>query len=126
MFQRCPCGRRRYEAQSGEGIITTSRTPFLATARVLLERGHSPDTVLTMSHEGDDTVSLRSTLGTAAGLRVVENDTAGPRFGRHVPPPVERAGGPYERPFPGDRDRAKTAAVAVPGRHAHAAEGAAL
>lgn len=107
-----PSGQR-YEARCGEDMIATSRTPFLAAARVLIERGHSSDTVLTMSHEGDDTVALRSTLGAAAGLRVVENDTAGPRFGRYIPPPAER-------PFPVDKGRTKTASFTVPGRDAHA------
>lgn len=110
---------QRYEARHGANIITTSRTPFLSAARALIERGHSPDAVLTMSHEGSDTVALRSTLGAAAGLRVVENDTAGPRFGRYVPPPIGR-------PFPVDRGRARTAAAAMAGRDAYAIEGAAL
>lgn len=113
-----PSGQR-YEARCGKDIIATSRTPFLAAARALIDRGHSPDMVLTMSHEGHDTVALRSTLRAAASLRVVENDTAGPRFGRYRPPPAEGR-------FPVVTGRAKTAgsgsACVVPHETAGAAQ----
>lgn len=113
-----PSGQR-YEARCGKDIIATSRTPFLAAARALIDRGHSPDMVLTMSHEGDNTDSLRSTLGAAAGLRVVENDTAGPRFGRYRPPPAE--GG-----FPVVTGRARTAGSGPSCVVLHETAGAAL
>lgn len=79
---------QRYEARLDGEVVTTSRTPFLSAARVLLERGHSSDTILMMSHAGSDTVALRATLGAAAKLTVIESETVGPRFGRYRPPPA--------------------------------------
>lgn len=80
---------QRYEARLDGEVVTISKTPLLSAARVLLERGHSPDTILSMSRAGSDTVSLRATLGAAAKLTVMETKTVGPRFGRYRPPPAE-------------------------------------
>lgn len=68
----------------GEAVIT-SRQPLFASARVLLDRGVDPDTVVTMRHEGSATVSLRSTVGRAVGWRVEEPDRGGIRLRRYVP-----------------------------------------
>jgi hypothetical protein len=108
-----------YQAQLDGEALCVSRTPFLSAARILLERGHSSGTILTMSHAGADTVSLRSTLGTAAKLTVIENETAGPRFGRYRPPPAEM-------PIAGVRGRAKTAESHGPAGVAYEIAGASL
>jgi hypothetical protein len=79
---------QRYEARLDGEVVTISKTPFLSAARVLLEQGHSPDTILAMSRAVSDTGSLRATLGAAAKLTVMETETVGPRFGRYRPPPA--------------------------------------
>ncbi|BCB20054.1 hypothetical protein [Bosea sp. ANAM02] len=91
-----------YEARLGEEVLTTSRTPFLSAARVLTERGHEADAILTMSHIREAGIALRSTIKAAAQLTVIENDVAGPRFGNYRPPPAEM-------PVPRVRGTAKTA-----------------
>lgn len=110
---------QRYEVRLGAELLITSRTPLLAAARELEKRGHSPDTILTMSRAGSDTVSLRSTLGTAAKLTVIENETAGPKFSRYRPPPAEM-------PIAGVRGRVKTAETRGPAGVAYDTAGAAL
>jgi hypothetical protein len=40
----------------------------LDAARTLLGQGYSPDTILTMRHEGSQTEALRAPIGTAAEL----------------------------------------------------------
>lgn len=100
---------QHYEVRLDGEIVTTSRTPFLSAARVLLEREHSPDTILTMSYAGSDTVALRATLGAAAKLTVIETETVGPRFGRYRPPPAEM-------PFAVMRGRVRTADHGGPAR----------
>jgi hypothetical protein len=75
-----PAGRGRLRASLGTRILCTSDTPFFAAARVLLREGVNPKTPLEMTREGSDTVDLRSTVGAAAGLTVVENDHVGPIF----------------------------------------------
>lgn len=80
-----PKGIDRYLALvEGEAIIT-SRQPLFAAARILLSRGVDPETIITMRHEGSATISLRSTVGRAAGWRVEEPDRGGLRYRRYVP-----------------------------------------
>ena len=59
--------------------LCRSSTPFFAAARQLLAEGRDPSTLLSMRHEGSVTVSMRSTLGTAAGLTVAESYNEGIR-----------------------------------------------
>jgi len=72
--------RGRFDAwYDGEKIVSSSRTPFLSAARVLMKRGLDPNTILEMRTGQNETPSLRGPIGKAAGLGVVE--TAGaPRF----------------------------------------------
>jgi hypothetical protein len=63
------------------GVLYTSAKPFLDGARVLLAEGTDPVTVLQMRHDGSAMLALRSAVGTAAGLTVLEGDLR-PRFGR--------------------------------------------
>lgn len=108
---------QRYEVRLGADLLITSRTPFFAAARELEKRGHSGDTILTMSHAGSDTVSLRSTLGAAAKLTVIENETAGPRFGRYRAPPADM-------PIAVVRGKVKTAGKSSPAGVAYEIAGA--
>lgn len=110
---------QRYEAHCGGELLSTSRTPFCAAARALLERGHSPDDTLTMRHEGQQVVALRATLGKAAGVAVIENESAGPRFGRYRAPPADM-------PIAGVRGRVKTAKSRGPAGVAYEIVGASL
>lgn len=110
---------QRYEVRLGAELLVTSRTPLFAAARELEKRGHSPDTILIMCHAGSDTASLRSTLGAAAKLTVIENETAGPRFSRYRPPPAEM-------PIARVRGRAKTAETHRPATAAYETAGASL
>lgn len=108
-----------YEARLGGDILTTSRTPFLSSARTLLERGHAPDTVLTMSHAGEEIIALRANIGTAAPLTVTENDTAGPRFARYRNPSADMT-------FAEVRGCARTGGESASARVAREVAGAAL
>jgi len=65
-------------------------TPFYSAARVLLSEGVSPDTVITMQHEGSSIISLRSTIGKAARLTVTEEDRKGLRIKEYRPPTFEQ------------------------------------
>lgn len=73
-------------ASNGSVLVTSSRTPFLDSARRLLELGYPANTMLVMRHAGSATNALRATIGNAALLTVKEK-TAGnaPRFARWVP-----------------------------------------
>ena len=77
-----------YEARLDGVTLCQSLTPFLSAARILLDAGHAPDTVITMTHEGSSVVSLRSTLAKAAKLTVVDNQHEGPRFAKYRPLPA--------------------------------------
>jgi hypothetical protein len=75
-----PAGGQRFHARVQDRHLCTSRTPFFAAARVLMNEGAEPETPITMSHEGSCIVSLRSTVGQAARLSVEESERSGPRF----------------------------------------------
>jgi hypothetical protein len=80
-----PATGGRFHARVQDRHLCTSRTPFFAAARVLVEEGADPETPITMSHEGSCIVSLRSTIGQAARLTVEESERSGPRFVRYRP-----------------------------------------
>ncbi len=82
-----PVGRGRFAASiEGRTLPDYSTDPFLDAARLLLSEGVSPDEELTMSHQGSTIVSLRSTVGKAAKLTVVEGDR-GTLFAKYRPFP---------------------------------------
>ena len=81
--------RHHYDAYIGSTLLCTSRIPFFDGARVLLSKGYDPNTPLTMRHQGSALVSLRSTIGSAAKLTVVENGRDGPVFGAYEPYPLK-------------------------------------
>jgi len=75
--------------------LCTSDQPFLDGARVLLERGFPPDAILTMRHEGNDTIALRGRLDIAARLTIEErsNGSRPPTFVKWKPRQMtERSG----------------------------------
>jgi hypothetical protein len=75
-----PVDRRgNFDVRFG-GVILCHRTstPFLTAARCLLERGHNPNALLVLWHDG--VPSLRGLLQDAAGLTVEECGDGRPRF----------------------------------------------
>lgn len=108
-----------YEARLDGETLCVSRTPFLSSARALQQRGHAPETLLSMSHQGETTVALQGAIGAAAPLTVIENETAGPRFGRYRAPPAEM-------PIAGVRGRARKAETHGPAGVAYQIAGASL
>jgi hypothetical protein len=74
-----------YEASTGGEVICRSKTPLFSAARALLRRGVDPNTELRMVRFGSDMTVMRARLGDAAELTVIENDKAGPRFGKYEP-----------------------------------------
>jgi hypothetical protein len=80
-----PLGRGRFAASLGQRLLCTSKTPLLTAARILQAEGVPNDTPISMTHEGSSIVSMRSTIGKAAGLIVEETDKRGPRFKPYRP-----------------------------------------
>jgi hypothetical protein len=80
---------QRWQAWVGDELICTSRTPFFAAARKLLEHGTVPDEDITMRHKGSDRLCLSSTVGAAAKLTVTEDERVGPRQGKYQPYPSD-------------------------------------
>jgi hypothetical protein len=76
-----PASAGKFTARLDGRELCCSTKPFLDAARVLLAEGVDPDTVIQMVHLGNNTLSLRSTVGAAAGLTILEGDLR-PRFAR--------------------------------------------
>ena len=74
-----------YQAHYDETLLCTSRLPFFDGARLLLSQGYPADTALSLRHSRKDFVSLRSTIGEAAKLTVIENERVGPRITKFRP-----------------------------------------
>jgi hypothetical protein len=79
-----PLGRGRFAASLGQRLLCESKTPFFTSARILQTEGVPDDSPITMIHEGSSTVTMRSTVGEAAGKIVHETDSEGPKFKRYV------------------------------------------
>jgi hypothetical protein len=72
-----------YDARhDGRLLCTSSRSPLLAAARVLLAEGVDPQARIVMRREGSDVDCLSSTIGAAAKLSVEDNDVGKPTFRR--------------------------------------------
>lgn len=77
-------GKNLYKAVlEGKVLAESTTTPFFDAARTLLNDGFTPDTPLSMIHEGSSIVSMRSTVGKAAGRAVSETAKHGPRFQKY-------------------------------------------
>src|SRR6516165_7350665 len=74
----------------GRKLLSSSRQPLLAAARVLLAQGIPPETPLAMQHKGSATIAMTSTVGEAAKL-TVEEEPGGPRFRKWRPFPASRS-----------------------------------
>ena len=78
-----PVGIGRFRARLAQGgivIVTSSRQPFLDSARVLVAAGFDPASLLEMWHVGSAHFALRGPLRVAATLTVEERDARPPRF----------------------------------------------
>ena len=73
---------------NGKVIVTASREPLCATARVLLAEGIETSISIAMKHAGSSTIALRAKIGTAAKLTVDEHH--GTVFARWKPFPSRR------------------------------------
>jgi hypothetical protein len=69
----------------GRSVVKRSTTPFCDAARVLLAEGADPSTKLVMRHEGSSHDALRSTVGAAAKLTVVDDKGGKPIFTKWSP-----------------------------------------
>lgn len=68
----------RFDAYVGSELIVTSRRPWFDGARVLLKRGHDPDTLLTIRHDGKDYDSFAARpIGELAKWTIKERDRGG-------------------------------------------------
>lgn len=83
-------GPGRYSASLDGRELCRSRLPFFDAARVLQAEGTEGNTLLEMLWEGTDRIALRSTVGAAAGLTVVENERLGPALAPYRPFAVAR------------------------------------
>jgi hypothetical protein len=86
-----PLGRSRYLALINDRIIAEGKTPIFSAARQLQREGVSNDTILVVSHEGSQIVSMRISVGKAAGLTVIEKDGEGPRIATYSPMSLQTA-----------------------------------
>lgn len=68
-----PTGRGEHHVRLNDRLITTSYTPLFSAARILLDEGVPKDEHLTMTHEGSETICMRTTVGAAARLTVQDN-----------------------------------------------------
>lgn len=65
----------------GTVLVKSSKMPFLAAARALLaERPDCGSEVLVMRHRGRHDIALRSTVGEAAKLAVIDGRSGRPCF----------------------------------------------
>lgn len=79
-----PAERGRYHASVEGRYLVTSRSPFLDAARVLAAQGLDPVTQIALVHAGSDRITMRSTVGIAAGLVIEEGERLALR--RYRPP----------------------------------------
>jgi len=75
----------RVESADGSLILKASAQPFHATARILLKRGHDPNSTLLMRRARSDVVAMRGVLAEVATMSVRESPSRGPEAGRYVP-----------------------------------------
>jgi hypothetical protein len=73
----------RWNADCGAHHVHSVRTPLLSMARKLVEADVDPGVELRVIHRGCPVVAMLVKLGDAAKLTVIENERAGPRFGKY-------------------------------------------
>jgi hypothetical protein len=92
-------GRKAYSTRGqlfdgkvdGRCIVERSTTPFCDAARVLLAEGADPATRFIMRHEASPHEALRSTVGAAAKLTVVDDRGGKPIFAKWSPYDAHRS-----------------------------------
>lgn len=91
---------------AGVQLCSSSRTPVLDAARVLLSQGVDPGTIVIMRHQGSTVDALRARLGVAARLTVGDDRFGKPKMRWTAPlgdvaaPPIapnEKSGGPRRK-----------------------------
>jgi len=84
-----------FTARLNGRLLCKCRTPFCTAARLLLERGYAPGTLMVMRHAGSSTNALTATIAAAARLTVAERSFGnGPRFARWKPLPLGAGAAP--------------------------------
>lgn len=78
-----------YRAELDGRHLVTARTPLFAAARVLRDEGMPHETPITMRWTGRTSPTMSSTVGQAAGLSVIEDDS-GTQFTAYRPGPDAR------------------------------------
>jgi hypothetical protein len=77
-----------FDAKTSDGVPRTlvagRTTPLLDACRALLREGERPKRRVIMRHEGSDIDAMRTTVGTAAKLHVIEPDYGAPTFTRSI------------------------------------------
>jgi hypothetical protein len=72
-------------------VVKRSTTPFCDAARALLAEGIDPATRIVMRHGNSPADALRSTVGVAAGLTVVDDRGGKPIFAKWSPYEARRS-----------------------------------
>lgn len=80
MIEVRPTGHGRFTASTDGEVLCVSRTPLLSAARVLLQRGADPGSVIAMRHVGSQVTAMRGTVGAAARLTIEKSDMHPMRF----------------------------------------------
>src|SRR5262245_53182371 len=129
--QQCDCNQitiiaaptyRRFATRiegSDRFLVVSTFQPLLDSARRLLERGYDHALTLVLRHAGSSTEALRSTIGTAARLRVAEPDRGSPHFRLWRPYSSSPEALPMHQSAPGGTSMAGEASTLI----APAAEG---
>ena len=75
---------RKWIARLGDRVICVSATPFIKSARLLLNEGYPPDAVIEMWRPDADEWALRGRLGAVAAT-IIDGETA-PRCAKNGVP----------------------------------------
>jgi len=84
-------------------IVERSPQPFVDAARVLVDEGIDPSTPIVMRHGGSPHDALRSTVGEAARLTVLDTAQGKPVFRPWRPSPAIAGGPPISPAAEGGR-----------------------
>jgi hypothetical protein len=79
--------RDTYEVFIADEMICKTRTPLCSAARILLDRGIDPDTILEKVRKGSTRVDMRAVIGEAAKLTVWDGGKYTPQFAKYKPHP---------------------------------------
>jgi hypothetical protein len=111
----------RFEARlasTDELLVGSSRQPFVDAARVLIEKGHHPATILVMKHLGSNIIALKAPLGKAAKLGVEEGPN-GPRLVQYRTGPKTCVASPPIAPSTSGASITWRTPIRIPARQLH-------